>query len=184
MQQHCFLLPDVWQTLALAEIVALSEWRNKVFEAGCLTAKDLLDKARPIEQLLEEREWRESHLQTLELRERLYSDCFFLVAQILLASVVDGPYPSSESVYPIEACSTTADQLLSSRYRAASPKVTTHDSASGRDNTRYQPCPGSRIAHYSSRMSRKYGRRTVFLSRSICPAWARGCCVRKHPFSL
>lgn len=85
------------QTLALAEIVALSEWRDKAYHAGCLASKDLLERARPIEQLLEEREWRESHLQTLCVKEQLYSDCFFYAAQILLASTVDGPYPACQS---------------------------------------------------------------------------------------
>lgn len=86
----------ILQTLAIAETVALSEWRSKAFEAGCLSNKDLLERARPIEQLLDEREWRESHLQSLEIKDRLYSNAFFYAAKLLLASTIDGPYPSCE----------------------------------------------------------------------------------------
>jgi hypothetical protein len=59
-------------------------------------SRDLLERARPIEQLLEEREWREGHLKTLELKDQLYGDTFYYAAKILLASAIDGPYPMSE----------------------------------------------------------------------------------------
>lgn len=76
--------------------MGLSEWKAKAIEAGCLVSRDLLERARPIEQLLEEREWREGHLKFLETKDQLYGDTFFYAARILLASVVDGPFPLSE----------------------------------------------------------------------------------------
>ena len=79
--------------------MGLSEWKAKAIDAGCLVSRDLLERARPIEQLLEEREWRESHLKNLEFKDQLYGDTFLHAAKILLASVIDGPFPSSESIY-------------------------------------------------------------------------------------
>jgi hypothetical protein len=77
--------------------VGLSEWKANAIDAGCLVSRDLLERARPIEQLLDEREWREGHLHTLEIKDQLYGDTFFYAARILLASVIDGPFPSSKS---------------------------------------------------------------------------------------
>lgn len=84
--------------------MGLSEWKAKAIEAGCLVSRDLLERARPIEQLLEEREWREGHLQNLEIKDQLYGDTFFYAAKILLASVIDGPFPSSKSVSLQPSC--------------------------------------------------------------------------------
>jgi hypothetical protein len=113
--------------------VGLSEWKLKAIDAGCLVSRDLLERARPIEQLLEEREWREGHLQTSEIKDQLYSDTFFYAAKILLASVIDGPFPSSKSLV------TTPLQRLTSSpgYLAGSAKYAQHPAATRRYNPRY-----------------------------------------------
>nr|XP_019005217.1 uncharacterized protein I203_02063 [Kwoniella mangroviensis CBS 8507]OCF68678.1 hypothetical protein I203_02063 [Kwoniella mangroviensis CBS 8507] len=107
---------DSTTLLAMCETVALSEWKEKAEFVGCLSYKELLERSSKIEKLLDERSWRESHLdinsfsfsstsptslsgndgQTKamegELR-RVMSDVFYGSVKVLLAVTVNGPYP-------------------------------------------------------------------------------------------
>ncbi|WWD00503.1 hypothetical protein V866_007419 [Kwoniella sp. B9012] len=107
---------DSTTLLAMCETVALSEWKEKAESVGCLSYKELLERSSKIEKLLDERSWRESHLdinsfsfsstsptslggdngQTKamegELR-RVMSDVFYGSVKVLLAVTVNGPYP-------------------------------------------------------------------------------------------
>ncbi|ODN82288.1 hypothetical protein L202_02568 [Cryptococcus amylolentus CBS 6039] len=94
---------DSTTLLAYTEIVALSEWKDRVEKLGCLSMKELLRRAEGIEKLMDERAWRESHLdrprekgkataKADEMR-RVMSDVFFGAAKVLLASVINGPFP-------------------------------------------------------------------------------------------
>ena len=96
------------QLLAYAEVVALSEWRERVERMGCLSLKELLRRGAAIEKLLDERAWREAHLErpsspplnregpSDDLR-RVMSDVFYGAAKVLLASVINGPFPRGKS---------------------------------------------------------------------------------------
>lgn len=71
---------------------------------GCLSLKELLRRGAAIEKLLDERAWREVHLErpsspplnregpSDDLR-RVMSDAFHGAAKVLLASVINGPFP-------------------------------------------------------------------------------------------
>lgn len=95
---------DSTTLLAYAEVVALSEWRERVERMGCLSLKELLRRGAAIEKLLDERAWREAHLErpsspplnregpSDDLR-RVMSDVFYGAAKVLLASVINGPFP-------------------------------------------------------------------------------------------
>ncbi|WVQ83381.1 hypothetical protein IAT38_005522 [Cryptococcus sp. DSM 104549] len=122
---------DSTTLLALAEIVALSEWRERAEKQGCLSFRELMRRAQSIEQLLDERAWRESHLDrpntvphlerprpipesvvgqapSDDLR-RAMSDVFFGSAKVLLATVINGPYPRVPDV--AEAVQDTLEAL-------------------------------------------------------------------------
>lgn len=156
-----------YQTLAFAEIVALSEWKTKTFDAGCLSTKDLLERARPIEQLLEEREWRESHLQSQELKDRLYSDAFFYAAKILLASTIDGPYPSCKIHHMTAVFLRKLTWVFSTRHCFACTKDARNPQTLRRDHPEFQPRSRSRLADNSGGMSRWDILRTGILQRSV-----------------
>ncbi|ORX36937.1 fungal-specific transcription factor domain-domain-containing protein [Kockovaella imperatae] len=91
--------------LALARTIALSEWKEHAEKAGCLSIKELVQRAASIEKLLAERSWRQSHLDetpdsSSSRRDgertgliRFISDIFHSATQVLLATVVNGPYP-------------------------------------------------------------------------------------------
>ncbi|WVW78542.1 hypothetical protein I302_100497 [Kwoniella bestiolae CBS 10118] len=94
---------DSTTLLAMCETVALSEWKCKAESAGCLSYKELLERATRIEKLMDERSWRESHLDIpetgkdesdtgAELRKVL-SDVFYGSVKVLLAVAVNGPFP-------------------------------------------------------------------------------------------
>jgi hypothetical protein len=89
----------------MAEIVALAEWREKYVTSGMLSIRDLLERARPIERLLEEREWREHHLfQTVHERgtdiigRRLLSNVFYHGTRVLLTVTIDGSHPEGKYI--------------------------------------------------------------------------------------
>ncbi|WVQ87096.1 hypothetical protein IAS59_000817 [Cryptococcus gattii] len=95
---------DSTTLLAYAEIVALSEWRERVERMGCLSLKELLRRGTAIEKLLDERAWREAHLELPSILpinkegpghdlRRIMSDVFYGAAKVLLASVINGPFP-------------------------------------------------------------------------------------------
>ncbi|WVQ76103.1 hypothetical protein IAR50_005743 [Cryptococcus sp. DSM 104548] len=121
---------DSTTLLVYTEIVALADWKDRVEKLGCLSMKELLRRAEGIEKLMDERAWRESHLdrptsasprstrpggfgstwgtgvgvgdgekgagtskgKADEMR-RAMSDVFFGAAKVLLASVINGPFP-------------------------------------------------------------------------------------------
>ncbi|WVF69939.1 hypothetical protein IAT40_004724 [Kwoniella sp. CBS 6097] len=96
---------DSTTLLAMCEVIALSEWKDRAEEAGCLSYRELLNRAAAVEKILNERAWRESHLdrpahhdlsaeayQTRDLR-RIMSDVFFGSVKVLLAVVINGPFP-------------------------------------------------------------------------------------------
>ncbi|ODN85250.1 hypothetical protein L198_07573 [Cryptococcus wingfieldii CBS 7118] len=94
---------DSTTLLAYTEIVALVEWKDRVEKLGCLSMKELLRRAEGIEKLMDERAWRESHLDRPRKKRRgegkademrrVMSDVFFGAAKVLLASVINGPFP-------------------------------------------------------------------------------------------
>ncbi|WWC67881.1 uncharacterized protein I206_101798 [Kwoniella pini CBS 10737] len=90
--------------LAMAETVALSEWKDRAESAGCLSYKELLDRAANVEKILNERAWRESHLDrpinadddsedSAALLRRVMSDVFHGSVKVLLAITINGPFP-------------------------------------------------------------------------------------------
>ncbi|WVQ97982.1 hypothetical protein IAU59_005102 [Kwoniella sp. CBS 9459] len=96
---------DSTTLLAMCEVIALSEWKDRAEEAGCLSYRELLNRAAAVEKILNERAWRESHLdrpahhdvgaetyQTRDLR-RIMSDVFYGSVKVLLAVVINGPFP-------------------------------------------------------------------------------------------
>lgn len=96
--------------MAYAEIVALSEWRERVERMGCLSLKELLRRGTAIGKLLEERAWREAHLELPSILpinkegpghdlRRIMSDVFYGAAKVLLASVINGPFPRGKSYF-------------------------------------------------------------------------------------
>jgi hypothetical protein len=144
--------------------VGLSEWKAKAIEAGCLVSRDLLERARPIEQLLEEREWREGHLKNLEIKDQLYGDTFFYAAKILLASVIDGPFPSSKSVSKPKFHRTL---MPSPRHLTGNTKHADNPPTTRRYHSRYRPISRSGPSNNDSRLSRWNGRRRGFLQRAV-----------------
>ncbi|OCF37396.1 hypothetical protein I316_00517 [Kwoniella heveanensis BCC8398] len=101
---------DSTTLLAMCEVTALSEWKDRAEEAGCLSYRELLNRAASVEKILNERAWRESHLdrpahydpsteayQTRDLR-RIMSDVFFGSVKVLLAVVINGPFPRVSEV--------------------------------------------------------------------------------------
>ncbi|OWZ33025.1 hypothetical protein C356_05516 [Cryptococcus neoformans c45] len=95
---------DSTTLLAIAEIVALSEWKEKAQRAGCLSYIDLIYRSSAIQKLLDERAWRECHLDqpslssseqedTNDSMRRIMTDIFFGSARVLLACVINGPFP-------------------------------------------------------------------------------------------
>ncbi|EKD04787.1 hypothetical protein A1Q2_00898 [Trichosporon asahii var. asahii CBS 8904] len=96
---------DSTTRLAIAETVALSEWKDQQSAAGCLSVRELLHRSSAIERLLSEREARE-HFD--DPARRLVADVFYHGSRVLLATVVDGCYP-----YTAELASAVADVLLS-----------------------------------------------------------------------
>jgi len=95
--------------------VALSEWKERAEEAGCLDPQQLLLRAAPIEKLLGERAWREAHFDEApvpillpdgsyrtesveEGKMRVMSDVFFGASTLFLASVIHGPFPRGKQI--------------------------------------------------------------------------------------
>lgn len=106
---------DSTTLLALAETVALSEWKERAEEAGFCNLEQLKQRAAPIEKLLQERAWRESHFDEApvpimmpdgtirteseeEGKMRVMSDVFYGAATLFLASIVHGPNPRGKSM--------------------------------------------------------------------------------------
>lgn len=95
---------DSTTRLAIAEIVALSEWKDHQCLSGTLSIRELLHRSSSIERLLSEREARETFDDPAR---RLVADAFFHGAQVLLATVVNGCHPHVE-----EIASAVAETLL------------------------------------------------------------------------
>lgn len=87
--------------------MALSEWKEKAQRAGCLSYIDLINRSSAIQKLLDERAWRECHLDqpsfssseqedTNDSMRRIMTDIFFGSARVLLACVINGPFPRGE----------------------------------------------------------------------------------------
>lgn len=93
---------DSTTRLAIAETIALSEWKQEARRMGQLSLRSLLTHASGIERLLEERYWRESHLIEAAdvggLQRKAMSDVFYHAARVLLATVVNGCFPDGTSV--------------------------------------------------------------------------------------
>ncbi|WRT70443.1 uncharacterized protein IL334_007441 [Kwoniella shivajii] len=100
--------------LALAETIALSEWKEKSLRTGSLSNRCLVEKADAIERLLDERRWREDHLfernDTLTVHRMAMSNVFQHGVRVLLATVVDGCFPGVPDI--VTAVQDTADALL------------------------------------------------------------------------
>jgi len=92
--------------LAIAETIALSEWKDKALEMGRLSIRELMERATAIELLLAQRRWRERHLfdsnDPLTLQRREFSNIFFHSARVLLAVTVNGCYPEGENDPTVE----------------------------------------------------------------------------------
>ncbi|WVQ83360.1 hypothetical protein IAT38_005499 [Cryptococcus sp. DSM 104549] len=101
---------DSTTLLAIAEIVALAEWKEREEKAGSLSYNELVERAGAIKNLLDERAWRESHLdgrpgskdteedRASEDLRRIMTDVFYGSAKVLLAITVNGPYPKVPEV--------------------------------------------------------------------------------------
>jgi len=104
------------QLLAIAEVTALSEWRDQAEEKGTLSQRILVKRGEAIEKLLSERSWRNGHSNDLtasieELGEasarppdewtktHLMAEVFFHAAKVYLLTVINGPFPNGE--YPV-----------------------------------------------------------------------------------
>ncbi|OCF74199.1 hypothetical protein I204_04569 [Kwoniella mangroviensis CBS 8886] len=100
--------------LALAETVALSEWKDKAIRSGTLSHRTLVERADSIERLLLERKWREEHLfqpdDPSTVQRMAMSNVFHHGVRVLLATVLDGCYPNVPDV--ATAVQDTADALL------------------------------------------------------------------------
>ncbi|WVR04577.1 hypothetical protein IAU60_001585 [Kwoniella sp. DSM 27419] len=91
--------------LALCEVVALSEWKERAEDAGCMSIRELLNRSTVVEKLLNERAWRESHLDQPNITDigtdayhardmrRIMSDVFYGSVKVLLGVVINGPFP-------------------------------------------------------------------------------------------
>ncbi|WWC59322.1 uncharacterized protein I303_101874 [Kwoniella dejecticola CBS 10117] len=95
---------DSTTLLAMAETIALSEWKDRAESAGYLSYKEFLDRAGNVEKILNERAWRESHLDrptnadeeaedSTSMLRRVMSDVFHGSVKVLLAVTVNGPFP-------------------------------------------------------------------------------------------
>ncbi|KLT40037.1 hypothetical protein CC85DRAFT_165168 [Cutaneotrichosporon oleaginosum] len=89
---------DSTTRLALAETIALSEWKEGEVRAGRLSLRALLARASAIEEILDERPRREAHLLCATPARRAVSDIFFHSARVLLATTIHGPYPDVAEV--------------------------------------------------------------------------------------
>nr|XP_019044396.1 hypothetical protein I302_07680 [Kwoniella bestiolae CBS 10118]OCF23326.1 hypothetical protein I302_07680 [Kwoniella bestiolae CBS 10118] len=100
--------------LALAETVALSEWKEKAIRSGTLSHRALVERADSIERLLMERKWREEHLfqpdDPSTVQRMAMSNVFHHGVRVLLATVLDGCYPNVPDI--ATAVQDTADALL------------------------------------------------------------------------
>ncbi|WVW86445.1 hypothetical protein I302_108493 [Kwoniella bestiolae CBS 10118] len=94
--------------LALAEIVALSQWRTESLKTGTLDIEELVQRGHEIKILLNERSWREKRISissynSKEEKDReeigkLMSDCQYESARLFLAIAVNGPFPKIKGV--------------------------------------------------------------------------------------
>lgn len=89
---------DSTTRLALAETLALSEWKEAAQREGRLSVRELLRRADGVERILAQRAWSEAHLAQSDPHRRAVSDVFFRAVRVLLATVVNGPYPAVPEV--------------------------------------------------------------------------------------
>ncbi|WVQ76045.1 hypothetical protein IAR50_005681 [Cryptococcus sp. DSM 104548] len=131
MQMDKVMGCDSTTLLAFAEIAALEEWKENNIKAGCLSYIELVDRAARIRQLLDERAWREDLLRMPEQGggqkgkdDRLRSvlrDIFFGAAKVLLAVVINGPFPRVPEV--AQAVQDTSEALSRLNIEHSDPNI-------------------------------------------------------------
>ena len=112
---------DSTTLLAIAETVALSEWKERAQAAGFFQQEQLAQRAAPVLKLLGERAWRESHFDAPPIpvilpdgsmqteseedrRMRVTSDVFYGAANLFLATVIYGCYPRGKYAATLAPC--------------------------------------------------------------------------------
>ncbi|WWC95086.1 hypothetical protein V866_001938 [Kwoniella sp. B9012] len=144
-------LDDIDNTtlLALAETVALSEWRTEQYQKGTLDLEELVRRGNEIKVLLNERSRREKyffansnyhHLHVRQssphenemedvdtkLKGQLMSDAYYESTKILLSITINGPFPKLSTVQePINEIINLINQLKILENRQTQSQTTT-----------------------------------------------------------